>query len=139
MILYVLPYIYIFLIYHIKAYVFPKNTWNMQIKIHYILTADWRGAGCTSERADRKSQTFIWAPRARTGDLWCGEFPIGFWKLGLIWLSQGRWQMIKPRLVGPFDADVSGYVVPVLSLTNGFTKNTFKVTMLYLSFKILIY
>lgn len=26
-----------FLIYHIKAYVCPKNTWNMQIKIYFYL------------------------------------------------------------------------------------------------------
>lgn len=42
--------------------------------------------------------------------------------------------MIKPKLVGPFDAYVSGYVVPVLSHI-GFTKITFTVTMLDLSFK----
>lgn len=44
----------------------------------------------------------------------------------------------QTRLAGPFDADVSGYVVSVLSLTIGFTKITFTVTMLDLSFKILL-
>lgn len=114
-----------------------KNDLVFFICLYYVLIVDWRGTGCTSKRTDWKSQKSIWAPRERARDLWCGEHPIGFWKLGLVWLSQGRWQMIKSRLAGQFDADVSGYAVPVMSLTIGFTKITFTVTMLDLSFKTL--
>lgn len=88
-----------------------------------VVFADWRGTDVTTERANRKNQEFIWKARARAGDVRQWERPTGIRKLGLLWFSQGGRQMIEPRPERLYDADVSGHIVPVLSLTFGFYRD----------------